>query len=135
MDEEGTLLARRTHMKHALDFIGWYNHRTHQRLGISKANAEHLYLAYHEGHTGYRRGNWRNRPAVQRSATRVSRFADEYAASCPLRERSALPSVLASRAFLRRLIQASAPATKETQAKKTPGRPGARVTRQGGQTR
>ncbi len=83
MDEEGSLFARRTHMKYALDFIGWYNHRTHQRLGISKQNPEHLYLAYHEGHTGYRRGHWQNRPTVQRSAARVNRFANEYNSQLP----------------------------------------------------
>ncbi len=78
MEDEGSLFARRTHMKHALDFVGWYNHRTHERLGISKHNAEHLYYAYHEGHTGYRRGNHRNKPVVLRAAQRVERHARNY---------------------------------------------------------
>nr|WP_253474191.1 lysozyme-like domain containing protein [Natronocella acetinitrilica] len=78
MAEEGSVFARRTHMKHATDFVGWYNHRTHQRLGISKQNAEHLYYAYHEGHAGYRRGNHRNKPFVLRAAQRVQNHADNY---------------------------------------------------------
>ncbi|MCC5812333.1 MAG: lysozyme-like domain containing protein [Ectothiorhodospiraceae bacterium] len=87
MDDEGTLFARRTHMKYALDFIGWYNHRTHQRLGISKQNPEHLYYAYHEGHTGYRRGNWRSNAVLQRSAGRVSSHASRYSQQLPACER------------------------------------------------
>jgi len=78
MEAEGGLLARRTHMKYATDFVGWYNNNTHNRLGISKDNAEHMYYAYHEGHTGYRRGNWRNNSGLQRAAARVSRHAADY---------------------------------------------------------
>ena len=71
-------LARRTHMKYATDFIGWYNRRSHERLGISLYNPEHLYLAYHEGPTGYRRGYHRNKPQVLRSAAKVSGLASRY---------------------------------------------------------
>ena len=80
LEAEGSFFARRTHMKHALDFIGWYNNNTHQRLGISKQNPRHLYLAYHEGHTGYRRRNWENNSTLLRAATRVERTAQNYAA-------------------------------------------------------
>ena len=63
--------ARRSHMKHALDFIGWYNHGTQRQVGVSLHNPEHLYLAYHEGRGGYRRGSWRQKPQVQRAARQV----------------------------------------------------------------
>ena len=79
-DDAGSLFARRTHMRHALDFIGWYNNNTHERLGISKNNARHLYLAYHEGHTGYRRRNWENNQTLLRATSRVERTAQNYAA-------------------------------------------------------
>lgn len=79
-EEAGSLLARRTHMKHATDFIGWYNKRTHQQLGISLHNPEHLYLAYHEGPTGYRRGVWREKPQVKRVASEVDARASRYQA-------------------------------------------------------
>lgn len=75
---EGTLFSRRTHMKYALDFIGWYNDNSHRRLGIAKTNAQHLYYAYHEGQGGYRRGTWRSKPGVLRSARRVSEKASRY---------------------------------------------------------
>lgn len=78
--DAGSLFAHRTHMKHATDFIGWYNQRTHQRLGISLANPEHLYLAYHEGPTGYRNGAWRGKAQVQRVASGVNARAGRYQA-------------------------------------------------------
>lgn len=80
LEERGGLFSRRTHMKYALDFVGWYNNNTHQRLGVSKRNARHLYLAYHEGHTGYRRANWENDPRLQRTAARVESTARTYRA-------------------------------------------------------
>ena len=72
--------ARRTNMAHALDFIGWYNDISHRRLNIPPYDAERLYLAYHEGHTGYARGAYRHKPQVQQIARRVSRRAQNYAA-------------------------------------------------------
>ena len=78
MEERGSLFARRTSMRHSLDFIGWYNQRTHDRLGIAKTNARHLYLAYHEGHTGYRRRNWESNTTLLNAAARVERTAEQY---------------------------------------------------------
>lgn len=83
--EEGTLFSRRTHMKYATDFIGWYNRRTHEMTGVSLHNPEHLYLAYHEGQGGYRRGSYRSKPGVVRAARQVSRLSTRYSsqlASC-----------------------------------------------------
>lgn len=76
--DAGRLFARRSHMKDATDFIGWYNARTYRQLGISLHNPEHLYLAYHEGPTGYRRGSFRNKPGVMRAASRVEARANRY---------------------------------------------------------
>ncbi|NYS61774.1 lysozyme-like domain containing protein [Vreelandella salicampi] len=77
-DQAGSLFARRTHMKHATDFIGWYNTRTRAQTGISLHNPEHLYLAYHEGAGGYQRGSYRAKPAVQRAARQVASRANRY---------------------------------------------------------
>ncbi|SFT91469.1 hypothetical protein SAMN04487956_13119 [Halomonas saccharevitans] len=76
--DAGRLFARRTHMKHATDFIGWYNARTRRMTGVSLHNPRHLYLAYHEGQGGYRRGSWRSKPAVRRAAGQVERTAARY---------------------------------------------------------
>ncbi len=77
-DDAGGTLARRSHMKHATDFIGWYNERTRRQTGISLHNPEHLYLAYHEGAGGYRRGSYRSKPAVQRAASQVAARSSRY---------------------------------------------------------
>ncbi|MGJ7456584.1 lysozyme-like domain containing protein [Halomonas sp. MA07-2] len=79
-DEAGGTLARRSHMKHATDFIGWYNARSQRQAGISLHNSQHLYLAYHEGAGGYQRGSYRGKPAVQRAASQVASRADRYQA-------------------------------------------------------
>ena len=70
--ERGSWLSSRTNMKDALDFIGWYNAKTRRELGISLNDAHRLYLAYHEGRGGYRRGTWKKKPKLRRAAQRVA---------------------------------------------------------------
>jgi hypothetical protein len=76
----GGWFKSRSDMEDVLDFIGWYNDISARRLGISKWESKHLYLAYHEGHTGYRRGGWRGKPTLVRFAERVERQAQAYGA-------------------------------------------------------
>ncbi len=64
----------------AMDFIGWYNYRSHKRLGIAMSDPYHLYLAYYSGHGGYARGTWKNSPTVQGYARKVQNQANRYAA-------------------------------------------------------
>ncbi len=64
----------------AMDFIGWYNHRSHRKLGISKSDAYHLYLAYYTGPTGYRQGHWKKSPTIQGYAKKVADQAARYRA-------------------------------------------------------
>lgn len=79
-DQAGSLFARRTHMKHATDFIGWYNRRSQQQAGISLSNPEHLYYAYHEGAGGYQRGTYRSKSHVLRAGSQVAARANRYQA-------------------------------------------------------
>lgn len=79
-DTAGRRGARRSDLRDALDFIGWYNDISHRRLNLAKTDAERLYLAYHEGHGGYSRGTYRSKPQLQATARRVSQRADTYAA-------------------------------------------------------
>ena len=76
--ERGRLFRSRSDMADALDFIGWYNHKTWRALGIVRTDARRLYLAYHEGRTGYRHGTWKRKPGVVRTAERVARTARAY---------------------------------------------------------
>ncbi|MCG7578431.1 MULTISPECIES: lysozyme-like domain containing protein [unclassified Halomonas] len=79
-DQAGSLFARRTHMKHATDFIGWYNARTRAQTGISLNNPEHLYYAYHEGAGGYQRGSYRSKPQVLNAGRQVASLSNRYQA-------------------------------------------------------
>jgi len=63
----------------AMDFIGWYNHRSHEQLGISKSDAYRLYLAYYSGLSGYRQGHWKQSPTIQGYARKVEARASVYA--------------------------------------------------------
>jgi hypothetical protein len=74
----GNRRARRSSISDALDFIGWYNDVSHRRLGLAKNDAYNLYLAYHDGHTGYQRGGWRNNRQLQAIASRVDERALTY---------------------------------------------------------
>lgn len=77
-DATGNRRARRSNMADALDFIGWYNDVSQRRLGLSKDDAYHLYLAYHDGHTGYQRGGWRSNNELRQIASRVDQLAQSY---------------------------------------------------------
>ena len=67
-------------MEDALDFVGWYNHRTHAALGIPYRDARHLYVAYHEGIGGYKSGAWRHKRQLQQVASSVDYRARAYRA-------------------------------------------------------
>jgi hypothetical protein len=79
-DENGGLFKSRSDIKDALDFIGWYNHKSSEGLSISKWEPRQLYLAYHEGRTGYARGSYNSKPEVVSIADRVDRQASQYGA-------------------------------------------------------
>ncbi len=76
--ERGSWFRSRSDMEDALDFIGWYNYKTYRQLGIPRTDARRLYLAYHEGRGGYKRGSWKRKPGVQRTASRVASTASRY---------------------------------------------------------
>ena len=78
--ERGSFWRSRSDMEDALDFIGWYNDGTSRELGIAKTDARNLYLAYHEGRSGYRRGTWKGKPKLQGIARQVAETAQRYQA-------------------------------------------------------
>ena len=79
-EERGGLFKSRGDMEDALDFIGWYNNKSHKQLGISKWDPKNLYLAYHEGRGGYQRGSYKKKPEIVKVAGRVARTASDYGA-------------------------------------------------------
>jgi len=78
--EAGRWGARRTDIFDAADFIGWYMAKSSERLGIARGDARNQYLAYHEGRTGFSRGNHNSKPWLLRVAAEVDARAQRYRA-------------------------------------------------------
>ena len=74
----GNYGADRDSFADAIDFIGWYNHVSHQQLNIDKQDTFRLYLAYHEGHGGYRKQSYRSKEWLVDVARKVDRQAQRY---------------------------------------------------------
>lgn len=70
--------ARRDNIRDATDFMGWYMTESRDRNGVSLHDARGQYLNYHEGHTGYARGNYRNKPWLMRVADDVASRSARY---------------------------------------------------------
>ena len=58
--------------------LGWYMAKTMSANGVQQYDAFAHYLAYHEGHTGYRRGDWQKKDWLRQAATRVADQAVRY---------------------------------------------------------
>jgi hypothetical protein len=70
--------ADRDDFSDACDFIGWYCSISHQKLGISLWDTEKLYLSYHEGHGGYSRKTFLNKPWLIRTAKKVDKKSRQF---------------------------------------------------------
>ncbi len=70
--------ADRDDFDDAIDFIGWYTNGTHRKLGISKWDAYHQYLAYHEGRGGYARKTYKKKTWLLGVAQKVKLRAARY---------------------------------------------------------
>tara|TARA_B100001057_G_scaffold26238_1_gene24065 strand:+ start:11866 stop:12468 length:603 start_codon:yes stop_codon:yes gene_type:complete len=78
LNDRGGWFVNRNDFEDSVDFVGWYNYKTHKQLGISMNNARALYLAYHEGRGGYKRGSYRTKPWLLSVADNVQRQSDRY---------------------------------------------------------
>jgi len=70
--------ASRSNFSDVSQFIGWYGDRIHRLTGIDKADARQLYIAYHEGPNGYRRGTHGEKGWLMGVADRVAFRARNY---------------------------------------------------------
>ena len=87
----GYRFVSRRNFSDAVDFIGLYNDRSSKKLGIPKNNARLLYLAYHEGMNGYKKGSYRSKPWLLSVSTNVQNTANMYSSQfekCKKRLRS-----------------------------------------------
>jgi hypothetical protein len=76
--ETGNSGADRDDFDDAADFVGWYMAKSRDSNGIGMHDAYNQYLAYHEGHAGWRRGSWRQKTWLTQVASKVHRKAAEY---------------------------------------------------------
>lgn len=76
----GNRRAKRSDFADAVDFIGWYNANSYRRNNIALHDARNLYLAYHEGNTGFARATYADKPWLLDTAARVQNNADRYQA-------------------------------------------------------
>jgi len=70
--------ASRSDFADAVDFVGWYNANSYRRNNILQYDARNLYLAYHEGNTGFSRRTYADKPWLLEVADNVQRNADRY---------------------------------------------------------
>jgi hypothetical protein len=77
--ETGNWFADRDDFKDAVDFIGWYGNISYKTLKISKWDAYGQYLAYHEGHGGYKRRTYLKKKWLIKVAKKVKANANRYA--------------------------------------------------------
>lgn len=80
MKSTGNWGADRDDFEDVTDFIGWYGNYSHKKLGISKWDAYNQYLAYHEGHGGWKRKTFNTKPWLIKVAKKVERRSASYAA-------------------------------------------------------
>lgn len=81
--DAGRFGADRDEFSDAVDFVGWYNRQSLQRSGLAPQNTYGLYLAYHEGHGGYNRATYLQKPWLMDVARKVQARADMYQLQLP----------------------------------------------------
>ena len=80
--------AKRDRIKDASDFMGWYMNQSRDRNGIALTDARNQYLAYHEGHSGFRRATYNRKSwlvAVSGKVQARSEMYEQQIAGCRLR--------------------------------------------------
>ena len=70
--------AERDRFPDAADFVAWYMNRIAEHAEIEKSSTRALYLAYHEGAGGYRRGTHLAKPWLLDASARVEKRAARY---------------------------------------------------------
>jgi hypothetical protein len=70
--DSGRWGADRDDFQDAIDFIGWYNTKTKKINGVSLSNTYSLYLAYHEGHGGFKKKSYNKKDWLKKVAKKVA---------------------------------------------------------------
>ncbi len=78
--KRGNWGADRDDFDDAVDFVGWYVNLSAKQLKISKWDARNQYLAYHEGHGGYKKKTYKRKKWLIDISHKVQRQAEKYGA-------------------------------------------------------
>jgi len=76
--ETGNTGAERDDFADASDFIGWYISTNSDKLGIAKADVVSQYLAYHEGHEGFKAKSYLKKKGLMTTARKVAAHSRKY---------------------------------------------------------
>lgn len=60
------------------DYIGWYLNKASNKLHLNRQDSYHLYLAYHQGITGYKRHDEKHNKQLNLIAKKVERNTNRY---------------------------------------------------------
>ena len=74
----GKTRASRSDFNDAIDFVGWYNANSTRISNIAATDARNLYLAYHEGNTGFQQGSFRGKKWLIDTANRVQINSERF---------------------------------------------------------
>jgi hypothetical protein len=77
-EQSGNWLADRENFDDSCDFVAWYCAVSNKKLGIAPSDTSQLYLAYHEGHNGYRHNSHLAKNWLLNTAQKVSQRALRY---------------------------------------------------------
>ena len=77
-ENSGNKFSSRTDFSDSVDFIGWYSNETKRKLKISKSDVFSQYLAYHQGHQGYKRGTYKSKSNLLKVARRTENTARKF---------------------------------------------------------
>jgi hypothetical protein len=78
--ETGNSWADRDDFADAIDFMGWFTHKTQKINGVSKWDAYNQYLNYHEGWGGYKKKSYNKKAWLIKVSQRVDKRSKKYAA-------------------------------------------------------
>lgn len=76
--DTGNYSADRDSFDDSADFISWYLRQIHWQTGTPLGNVYALYLAYHDGPSGYLRGSYHKKAWLIKVAKRVQSQAQSY---------------------------------------------------------
>ena len=76
-DETGNTRASRKDFADSADFIGWYASKGYYQ-GFERTDARSLYLAYHEGYSGFKKKTYRKKQWLIKVSDRVQTRSTKY---------------------------------------------------------